>query len=62
MSKYTIYYDRKKKQYLDFAASWSKVAATMDLTERQKRGMALFFRPIARRFGLTQEFKDIGVI
>lgn len=62
MSKYTTYYVTKQKQYRDFATSWAKFAATMDLTERQRRGMALFFRPIARRFGLTKDFKDIGVI
>lgn len=62
MSKYTMYYNSRQQQYRDFAVSWSRVAAGMDLTERQRRGMALFFRPIARRFGLIQEFKDIGVI
>lgn len=62
MSEYTMYYNNKQQQYRNFAISWSKIAADMDLTERQRRGMALFFRPIARRFGLTQEFKDIGVI
>lgn len=62
MSKYTMYYDRKKNQYRDFATNWAKLAADMNLTERQKRGMVLFFRPIARRFGLVQDFKDIGVI
>ena len=62
MSKYTTYYNSKRAQHKEFAASWAKLTADMDLTERQKRGMALFFRPIARRFGLIQEFKDIGVI
>ena len=62
MSKYTMYYTSKQKQYKDFATSWAKLTSTMDLTERQRRGMALFFKPIARRFGLMQEFKDIGVI
>lgn len=62
MSKYTMYYTTKQKQYLDFATNWAKLTANMNLTERQKRGMALFFRPIARRFGLTKDFKDIGVI
>ena len=62
MSKYTMYYTDKQKQFRELATSWSKVAANMDLTENQKRGMALFFKPIARRFGLTQDFKDIGVI
>ena len=62
MSKYTIYYDRKKRQYRDFATNWAKLASDMNLTERQWRGMVLFFRPIARRFGLTQEFQDLGII
>lgn len=62
MSKYAMYYDRKKRQYLDFATSWAKLAAEMNLTERQWRGMVLFFRPIARRFGLVQEFKELGII
>jgi hypothetical protein len=62
MSKYTMYYNAKQKQYLDFATSWMKLTSEMNLTERQRRGMALFFRPIARRFGLIKEFRDIGVI
>ena len=62
MSKYTTYYTTKQKQYKDFATNWAKFTASMGLTERQKRGMALFFKPIARRFGLTKDFKDIGVL
>lgn len=62
MSKYTMYYTSKQKQYKDFATNWAKFTSTMDLTERQRRGMALFFKPIAKRFGLVQEFRDIGVI
>lgn len=62
MSKYTMYYTEKQKQYKDFATNWMKFAETMNLTERQRRGMALFFKPIARRFGLTKDFKDIGVM
>ena len=62
MSKYTMYYDSKQKQYRDFATNWVKFTSEMNLTERQKVGMALFFKPIARRFGLTKDFKDIGII
>lgn len=62
MSKYTTYYKSRQNQYIDFATNWAKFTATMDLTERQKRGMALFFTPIARRFGLVQKFRDIGVM
>jgi hypothetical protein len=62
MSKYTTYYNTRQDMYRDFATNWASITSTMDLTERQRRGMALFFKPIARRFGLTKEFKDIGVI
>lgn len=62
MSKYTMYYTSKQQQYKDFATNWAKLTASMELTERQRKGMALFFKPIARRFGLIQKFKDIGVI
>ena len=62
MSKYTIYYNARQEMYRDFAANWAKATATMNLTERQKRGMALFFRPIAKRFGLVSEFRDLGVL
>ena len=62
MSKYTTYYNSRQQQYKDFAINWAKVTSSMELTERQRRGMALFFKPIARRFGLVKEFRDIGVI
>lgn len=62
MSKYTMYYTAKQKQYLEFATNWANTTASMNLTERQRRGMALFFKPIARRFGLVKEFRDIGVL
>ena len=62
MSKYTMYYNNKQQQYRDFATNWAKFTACIDLSERQRRGMSLFFKPIAKRFGLVQEFKDIGVI
>ena len=62
MSRYTTYYTVKQRQYKEFAAAWKKTSEGMNLTEKQKKGMALFFKPIARRFGLTQDFKDIGVM
>jgi hypothetical protein len=62
MSKYTMYYTTKQKQYLEFATNWANTTASMNLTERQRRGMALFFKPIARRFGLVKEFRGIGVL
>lgn len=62
MSKYTMYYNSRQDMYRGFAANWVRSTAEMNLTERQKRGMALFFTPIARRFGLISEFRDLGII
>lgn len=62
MSKYTMYYNTRQDMYRDFAANWVKATESMNLTERQRRGMSLFFMPIAKRFGLVQEFRELGVI
>ena len=62
MSKYTSYYNRKQSQYKSFAASWVKLTSEMSFTEKQRKGMALFFKPIARRFGLIREFRNVGII
>jgi hypothetical protein len=62
MSKYTMYYNARQDMYRTFATNWSDFAKQADLTDTQRRGMNLFFKPIARRFGLINEFKEIGVI
>lgn len=62
MSKYTAYYNTRQAMYKDFAVSWANVTKDMNFTEDQRRGMTLFFRPIARRFGLIREFKDLTII
>lgn len=62
MSKYTTYYNERQQMYRDLATNWVKVAAKMKLSDLQRTGMGLFFRPIGKRFGLLKEFKDIGVI
>ena len=62
MSRYTIYYNARQEMYKDLATNWSKFTKDIELTEDQRRGMALFFKPIARRFGLTKEFRNIEVI
>lgn len=62
MSKYTTYYTTKQQQYKELATSWKNITSSMNLTEDQKKGMSLFFKSIAKRFGLIQEFRDIGVI
>ena len=62
MSRYTIYYSTRRDMYRKLATSWSEAARGFDLTEEQRRGMRLFFRHIGKRFGLINEFKNIGVI
>lgn len=62
MSKYTMYYNKNKKLYLNFANSFTNLVNTSAIPEENKRGLKLFFRPIARRFGLITEFKDLGVL
>ena len=62
MSKYTTYYNTRQEMYKDLATNWSKFTKDVELTEAQRRGMALFFKPIARRFGLIKEFRSLTVI
>ena len=62
MSKYVIYYNTRQHVYRELARNWKAWADQSSLTESQLRGMSLFFRHIGKRFGLINEFKDIGVI
>lgn len=62
MSKYTMYYNSKQDAYRDFASKWCKWAATAKLAPYETEGIKKFFYPIARRFGLIKEFRDMGVI
>ena len=62
MSKYTTYYKSKQLEYRSLAVNWSIFADSHKIPGYQRRGMALFFRPIARRFGLVSAFKKIGII
>lgn len=62
MSKYTTYYDTRQEMYRKLAETWKAWADGSELSESQQRGMSLFFRHIGRRFGLINEFKEIGVI
>ena len=62
MSKYTIYYNNRQKQFKDLASQWKSWSETANLSESQSKGMELFFRHIGKRFGLINKFKDIGVI
>ena len=62
MSKYVIYYSTRKDMYRSMAESWKAWADETGLSSKQSRGMSLFFRHIGKRFGLINEFKDMGVI
>ena len=62
MSSYVRWYEDRKDFYLTFATRWAAWASGAELTSMEQEGMRKFFKPIARRFGLTQEFADLGII
>ena len=62
MSKYTTYYITRQDMFRQLAIQWKDWSDTADLTESQLKGMAIFFRQVGRRFGLINEFRDIGVL
>lgn len=62
MSKYVIYYNTRKHMYRSMAESWKAWADDSQIPEIQRLGMGFFFKHIGKRFGLINEFKDIGVI
>ena len=61
MSNYVKYYNDRKSFYKTFATRWAAWAEGAVLTEAEVEGMAKFFKSIARRFGLIQEFAELGV-
>ena len=61
MSNYVRYYNNRKDFYKTFATRWSSWAATANLSAIETEGMTKFFKPIAKRFGLTQEFAELGI-
>ena len=62
MSKYVIYYNTRQYMYRELATQWKAWANSSGISETQRIGMGYFFRHIGKRFGLINEFKDIGVI
>ncbi len=62
MSKYTTYYNTRQEMYRKLAETWKAWADDSNISEIQRIGMGFFFRHIGRRFGLINEFKEIGVI
>lgn len=61
MSKYVRYYNDRKNFYKVFATRWSAWAEGADLSTMEVEGMSKFFKSIARRFGLTQDFAELGI-
>ena len=61
MSNYVRYYNNRKDFYRIFAARWAAWASGANLTSVEAEGMSKFFKSIAKRFGLTQEFAELGV-
>lgn len=61
MSKYVRYYNDRKNFYKLFAARWAAWAAGVELPVTVVDGMAKFFKPIAKRFGLVQYFTELGI-
>lgn len=62
MSKYVIYYSSRQNMYRELAARWMRWSQNRRLTATESAGISLFFRQIAKRFGLITEFRDMGII
>lgn len=61
MSNYVRWYNDRKNFYKVFAERWTSWAAGAELTTFEVEGMNKFFKPIAKRFGLTQDFTELGI-
>lgn len=61
MSNYVRYYNDRKNFYRVFATRWATWAAGANLSIAEVEGMAKFFKPIAKRFGLVQDFVELGI-
>ena len=62
MSNYVKWYNNRKDFYKVFASRWAAWASGTTLTDAEVAGMSKFFSCIARRFGLTQDFVELGII
>ena len=62
MSNYVRWYNNRKGFYKTFAERWAAWAIGVELTSTEAEGMQKFFRSIAKRFGLIQEFTNLGLI
>lgn len=61
MSNYVRYYNDRKGFYKTFAERWAAWAVDADLSAMEVEGMTKFFKPIAKRFGLVQDFIELGI-
>ena len=61
MSNYVRYYNDRKDFYKTFATRWAAWAEGAALTSTEVEGMHKFFKPIAKRFGLVQDFAELGI-
>ena len=61
MSNYVKWYNDRKNFYKVFATRWATWAEGASLTATDIEGMAKFFKTIAKRFGLMQEFTNLGI-
>jgi hypothetical protein len=62
MSPYIRWYNDRKNFYKIFAERWAAWADDVELSPLEATGMSKFFKPIAKRFGLTQYFVELGVL
>lgn len=62
MSNYVEYYNTRKAMYKSLAERWAKWLTTSNISVDQVKEISSFFKPIAIRFGLVKEFREIGVI
>ena len=62
MSSYVRYYNSRQNFHRELATKWARWAKTANLSETQVVGVSKFFRPIAKRFGLIKEFRELGIL
>ena len=61
MSSYVRWYNDRKNFYKIFATRWAAWAEGASLSAMEAEGMTKFFKPIAKRFGLVQDFVELGI-
>lgn len=62
MSSYVKWYNNRKECYRVLASHWASWAEGANLPAVEMEGMAKFFKTIAKRFGLVQEFTELGIL